>query len=295
MTRTVRSPVLTRTTLILGIAGVLLAAGCTADDAPPGDAATPAAAGSPSSVVLVTANEFSFTMPDTIVGGVSTFRLTDAGMEPHHLMMVRLDGGHTVDDLMAAMSSPTAPMPEWAVFVGGPNSPTPGSTEATEVTVELEPGNYVALCMVPSPDGVPHVAKGMIHPFVVVAPDSSGTPPRADVEMSLVDYDYPMDEPIRAGRRVIRVTNDAGQPHEVLFVRFDEGQSMEQLVAWEQNMEGPMPATLVGGTAPMGPGAVNYITADFQPGEYGLICFVPDAGDGRPHTMHGMIKTITVR
>ena len=33
---------------------------------------------------------------------------------------------------------------------------------------------------------------------------------------------------------------------------------------------------------------------ELTPGDYGLICFVPDAKDGKPHLAHGMVKTITV-
>jgi hypothetical protein len=33
---------------------------------------------------------------------------------------------------------------------------------------------------------------------------------------------------------------------------------------------------------------------DLPPGEYGLVCFVPDAKDGKPHFMHGMITQLTI-
>jgi hypothetical protein len=29
-------------------------------------------------------------------------------------------------------------------------------------------------------------------------------------------------------------------------------------------------------------------------GDYGLICFLPDVKDGKPHLAHGMMKTIRV-
>ena len=45
----------------------------------------------------------------------------------------------------------------------------------------------------------------------------------------------------------------------------------------------------------MAKGVVNYVTADFPPGEYALICLLPDAKDGRPHFMHGMMQHLTVR
>jgi hypothetical protein len=39
---------------------------------------------------------------------------------------------------------------------------------------------------------------------------------------------------------------------------------------------------------------VAFITADFTPGEYALICFLPDAKDGKPHFAHGMIQQIHI-
>jgi len=39
----------------------------------------------------------------------------------------------------------------------------------------------------------------------------------------------------------------------------------------------------------------EYFTADFTPGNYILMCFLPDAKDGKPHLAHGMTKQITVK
>jgi len=61
-----------------------------------------------------------------------------------------------------------------------------------------------------------------------------------------------------------------------------------------EKMEGPPPGAPVGGTTPMAQGEQNIITVDLSPGEYGLVCFVPDAKDGKPHAMHGMMTQFTV-
>ena len=37
-----------------------------------------------------------------------------------------------------------------------------------------------------------------------------------------------------------------------------------------------------------------HFTGEFEPGRYGLICFVPDAETGRPHFLHGMTTEFTV-
>jgi hypothetical protein len=50
----------------------------------------------------------------------------------------------------------------------------------------------------------------------------------------------------------------------------------------------------LGGVSGLDVGASQYFTADFAPGNYALICFLPDAKDGKPHFAHGMIQQITV-
>jgi hypothetical protein len=42
------------------------------------------------------------------------------------------------------------------------------------------------------------------------------------------------------------------------------------------------------------PGAHSFIEVDLPEGEYGLLCFIPDAKDGKPHFEHGMAKTTRV-
>ena len=59
-------------------------------------------------------------------------------------------------------------MPKWAVDVGGPNSPMPGGESSA--TLDLEPGNYVLVCVIPAmTDGQPHFMKGMVKEIIVAA------------------------------------------------------------------------------------------------------------------------------
>ena len=43
------------------------------------------------------------------------------------------------------------------------------------------------------------------------------------------------------------------------------------------------------------PGVVFALRSTLPRFRYALICFYPDAKDGKPHVMHGMLKEITVR
>ena len=116
----------------------------------------------------------------------------------------------------------------------------------------------------------------------------------ADVVAQLDDYKFELSQPITAGKRTIKVENRAAQPHEIFLLQLAPGAKAEDFVKWVEKQNGPPPGKPLGGTTMIEKGGVNYVTADFAPGEYALICFMPDAKDGKPHFAHGMIQQITV-
>jgi hypothetical protein len=244
-------------------------------------------------VVTVTANDYAFEAPDTIPAGMTEIRLLNRGAEMHHAWMIRIEGGKTMSDLFAAFG-PQGQLPAWARDVGGPNTPGPNG-HATAI-LRLTPGRYAMICVIPSPDGKPHVMKGMAKE-VTVTPATSNTA-KANLQisatMTLVDYRFRFSQPLQAGKQTIRVRNGAEQGHEVVFIRLAPGRKAAEMLAWMEKMEGPPPGAPIGGTTPMARGEENLITLDLAPGEYALLCFVGDAKDGQPHIVHGMVDQITI-
>jgi uncharacterized cupredoxin-like copper-binding protein len=197
-----------------------------------------------------------------------------------------------MDDFAAALKA-GGPPPKWVTMEGGPNPAELGDTATTSVA--LEPGTYAMLCFVPGPDGVPHVAKGMVRPLTVTgAGGAAGAEPEADVVMKLVDYDFELSKPIPAGRHTIRIENAGPQEHEVVIVKLDSGKEPKDFAMWGEKMVGKPPGTLHGGVSGIMPGGKAFVEVDLEPGEYGLICFVPDSKDGKGHYHHGMAKKVTV-
>lgn len=58
--------------------------------------------------------------------------------------------------------------------------------------------------------------------------------------------------------------------------------------------KGTPPGTAIGGASRLAKDAVAYIPVDLAPGEYALICFVPEMKDGKAHYVHGLLKAFTV-
>jgi uncharacterized cupredoxin-like copper-binding protein len=279
------------------LAGVLAAC---ASDGPSRDAATstgsagkaPAAA---PAVITVAAKDYSFDAPDTLRAGLTTIRLVNNGKELHHAQLVKLDDvTKTMADIHEALKNP-GPPPAWVKFVGGPNAVPPG--KSSETTSILSHGKYVYLCFIPSSDGIVHARKGMVKMFAVWPQDQKTVTelPASVATIKMLDYDYELSQPLTPGRHTIRVENVGPQPHELALLKLAPGKTVADFAAWDKGgMKGPPPVEPVGGVVALDKGGNATFTADLTAGDYGLMCFIPDSKDGKPHYAHGMMKPIKV-
>lgn len=247
-------------------------------------------------VVVINASDYTFTMPDTIHAGVVHFKLVNAGPSLHHAAIARITQGRTWDSVVAVLHGPPGPPPAWVEFVGSPNVTAPTGLDTVEVVDNLEPGLYAVLCVIPDSAGMPHFAHGMMRPLTVVAATGPGeAEPTADLQVTLSDFDFTFDKPITAGHHVIKVTNTSPQAHEMVILGLDSGATAQGFVTWvHAGMKGRPPVTPRGGVVGLAPGGTTYLIVNLPAGNYGLVCFLPDAHDGKEHTEHGMVKQIAV-
>lgn len=261
----------------------------TSSATPPGEG-QPDAAGGPN-VMTVIASDYSFDAPAEIPAGLTAIRLVNKGPSLHHIQLMKLEDGKTVEDFLAALKGEHPPT--WATPAGGPAPPEIGDT--TTSIEALEPGSYALICFIPAVDGMPHVMKGMSRGLKVVGPSpTAASEPAADIVVKLVDYDFELSQPLTAGKHTIRVENAGSQPHEIAIVRLNPGKTPADFTAWGMKPVGPPPGTTHGGVSGIMPGTHSFIEVDLPAGEYGLLCFLPDAKDGKPHFVHGMAQQTEV-
>jgi len=130
---------------------------------------TPAA--EPTADVTLALSDYKFepTGPVT-TAGTHTFKVTNAGPQPHEIEIVRFAPGKTMKDLGEFMAAAMGPNP--------PTTPPPGDLigglsagQAKQVayfTANLTPGKYAMLCFISDiKDMKPHVEHGMIREFEV--------------------------------------------------------------------------------------------------------------------------------
>jgi len=246
-------------------------------------------------VVSVVAHDFALELPASIPAGLTIFQLTNRGKFAHHVTIVRLDSGRTAAEaLRTIMKVGRAPRPEWMHPVGGPQNAAPGM--GTDAIVMLEPGNYLAFCEIPGPDTTAHYMRGMAKAFTVTGPAQPVRSAQGDDTLALSDYGFAWAHPLTSGVHTVAVINRGAQSHMVVIVRLKPGVGVDDFIAWANDPRGrPAPAMPDGGVTEIPVGATVVFGRRFVPGHYGMICFIPDRGDGRPHAQHGMKAEFVVR
>jgi hypothetical protein len=246
----------------------------------------------PGLVVDLVAGDFFFRGPDTIPPGLTTFRLR-AIQGGHAAWVVRIPPGHTVAELLDAAAAHGPP--RWATNLGGPGFPPKGGT--ANATMVLEPGEYALVCYVRAeapPSAAAgaaataqtpgtHVQRGMIRRLVVRAtpghPRTPGALPAPSATVRMVDHEFRVSAPLRAGRQVLRVVNAGRAPHEFKLYRVLPGRTGAESLAWTPESGTPPPDEEVAALATLPPGGALTMTVELGAGEYTLFC-VPQLARG---------------
>jgi uncharacterized cupredoxin-like copper-binding protein len=264
--------------------------------ASPTEEASPSAPAS-ANELTIEASDFAFEAPAQTPAGVTRIVVNNVGQEEHQAQVAKLAEGKTFADLTAALQQPD---PSAALSLlsldGGPTGVAPGATGAT--TSNLAPGQYAFLCFVESPDGVPHLAKGMIAQLEVTGTAVDAPLPAGDAELALQDFAYVGLTSLGAGKHSVTVTNNGPQPHEATLVKLNEGTTVEQVVQFFTATEppsSPPPWTPAGGVAGIAPETTAAMEVDVEAGDHAFICRIPDPGSGKSHAALGMVGGLTVQ
>ena len=265
-------------------------------------------------IVTVTGHDYAFIAPDTIPSGATTFRFIDRGKFAHHLVVFRLEAGVSLSDFLRSMGD-GGKSPAGIASLGGLQSDkiyrgaaanTPSARRARELTIDLKPGRYVLACL-HSEDSVTHLQKGMMRSLTVIPAKRAAARPKFDATITMSDYDYAVSGNFSSGRRTIRLANAGPQEHHVFIQTMRAGKSLADIkahrIARAKERQAALPdslSTLIPPMMPltavtrMSPGEEVFLTLDLVAGDYRLFCLVPDAGDGKPHTEHGMDQLVRV-
>ncbi|MDX1511571.1 MAG: hypothetical protein R3249_09505 [Nitriliruptorales bacterium] len=272
-------------------------------DAMTGESTTEPMDAEPASLAVTATDDgegggYAFEVAATVESGATSIELTNTGSEGHHAQVIRMNDGLTIDDFVEAMQTGgEAAALATVTFPGGTGSVDPGGSASATGIVDLTPGAHAFVCFVPGPDGLPHVANGMLQPFEVVEAAAPAPLPEGET-VSLADYNFVLPATI-AGDATLSITNDtaAGEPHEMNMMRLADGATPDDVFAWFESPEGPPPFSSVGGLNALFPGGEAAVELSLEAGSYMFVCFIPSVlpeNEGKSHAELGMVTVVEV-
>jgi hypothetical protein len=116
------------------------------------------------------------------------------------------------------------------------------------------------------------------------------------VELTLDDFSFAFDgDAVSAGHFAFVIDNAGKQPHEVIVTKVPEGFDVEAALQSESEPPGVSDVAFAGPFTSGSDGTLVF-DQDLEPGEYVLLCFLPDRNDPQrtPHAMKGMWAKFTV-
>jgi hypothetical protein len=242
----------------------------------------------------ITAKEYTFDGPNSVQEGYVKVNLTNAGQQDHQAQFLRLKDGKTLQEFAAAGAADPTGLQALLLTDGGGgvNAIKPGTEHGVN---KLRAGNWLMVCFVPAPDGVPHLAKGMIRPFVVAPPPSTAAAPSATATVSAKNYSFTLPT-FKAGTTTIEFKNTAtDQVHEMTLVKMAAGKTLADAKAFfAKPPTGPPPFESAGGAPGIGPGDTAWADLTLTAGTYVAMCHVPDPASKKEHLALGMIQEFKV-
>jgi hypothetical protein len=251
--------------------------------------------------VTIVGSEYAFEITEgELKPGVNTINLRNEGAADHHMLLFPLDGGMTREEILDLVSQEEGALPEGIPWIGGVGGLAGG--RGSSITVDLDEGEYMLVCVFDDGDGVTHAEKGMELTVRVEGDAVEAESPEVGVTIEASDYAFSGPETVAAGEVSIRFDNRGSETHEMLIFELPlpEGFSIsdEELAAIILEEAAPPPelevdTPFVGGISPINAGDNQIATMNLEAGTYVLLCFFPTA-EGIPHVALGMLSQIQV-
>lgn len=236
---------------------------------------------------------------DHLRAGLVQVRLHNTGTVAHQAQLLRLHSGVTpAAFLQAVLATQGGALLALSDAAGGATSIDPGGLQVT--WQDLSAGTYVVMCFQDGGDhGAPHFALGMFTPFTVTGSGTSAHPP-GHVAGAIDAFSFGFRMPaVVDGHGLYRFTNTAtADTHEAAVLKLAPGKTAADVLAWVQGgLTGPPPVTAdAGGSGAVAPGGHTWVRLDLAPGDYVMVCFVPDdEPPNLPHAALGMVQGFTAR
>lgn len=227
--------------------------------------------------------------PREVPAGLVRVTLKNGGKAPHEAQMVRVDGEHSVQEVLQAIGREGGPIPEWLHPAGGVSTTPPGQTATAEQPLE-EGTHHVFDTQSEDP------SKGAQATFNVTGGGGDAEPPEAPATITASEYEFETSG-LKPGKNRVRFENAGQEYHHVIMAPIKPGKTMDDVRESIRTEKGepPIDEEKAVGTAVIDAGASQVIDLELEKGKYAAVCFISDRKGGPPHAAKGMVMEVDVQ
>ena len=238
-------------------------------------------------------------LPSTLKGGNISIEMTNAGKEEHDLAVLRIDGKHSMAEVIKIINSEDAPTPSWLHASGGIGRIPPG--QVGRATVNLGAGSYVFICTVTNEaTKKSHAAGGMMKSITVAGAKAAALPAGATGSIVAKEYGFET-KGLKAGKNTVQFSVAGKELHHFLMFPILPGKTIQdaiKVLSSDQPPSGPPPIDFDKGISSAviekSEGAI-LTEINLTAGRWAMVCFMADRAGGPPHLMKGMALEVVIK
>lgn len=245
-------------------------------------------------------------LPASIKTGLVQMTLKNEDTVPRSAQIIRVEGDHTVEDVLKVVNADAAKIPDWMQDGGGVAAVKPGASATVDQV--LAPGRYVIWDDEGGDEGdAPgNDELGANGEFTVTGEPGNAVLPNVPATVTASDT-FEGDEKesdfefsgLKAGRNEVRFENTGDELHHALFFPIAKGKTIKDVEAAftsDEQPQAPPPVDFENGvgTAVIDDGVEQNVDLVLKAGKYAVVCFLSDRKGGKSHAEKGMLKELTV-
>jgi hypothetical protein len=242
---------------------------------------------------------FKITAPSSLPAGTAQIQFTNNGKADHEAQLIRVDGNHSLQEVLTLLDREGAPTPSWLHGAGGVAPTKPGGTN--NVIQRLQPGTYYLVDLERGGENAPANATKGAAATIQVRDDggSEAALPKTEARVTAVEYGF-RPTGLHIGLNRVEFDNAGREPHHVIAFPINPGKTINDVrqAFQSERQQGPPPfdEESATGTAVLDGGTKQVALLNLpKAGKYARVCFLSDRAGGPPHVAKGMVTEVDVR
>lgn len=242
------------------------------------------------------AGKVAITAPSSVKAGKVEMTLKNTGNAGHDAQLIRVDGNHSVDEILSFIQSEGGPIPSWLHGEGGVSTVAPGQSQTA--TMVLSPGQHYIVDTDSDDNNNAFAQQGGVQGFTVTGSASGASVGSADATITAHEYEFGIPKNLKAGTSTVKFENTGKELHLLVAVPILPGKTIDDVKqafqSEDQNTPPPVDFEKATGFEVIDPGRAVVSKLTLQKGSYAFICFVNDRAGGPPHLTKGMLQQVNV-